>query len=512
MKKFLFILVFGCLNHLNTFCQPGSLDPGFDFDGKTVSDSTVLGTGMALQPDGKIVVIGGLISGSNSKFVTQRLLPNGSIDNSFSLDGIDKFDFDTTTVLDKNFANAVVIQPDGKILVAGFALYPGNTDFAVVRYNSNGTVDNTFGTNGQVTYDLSSGYSDMVNDMALDASGKIILAGNAYQDFAVCRLNIDGSLDTSFGIGGILVTDLFGQYDNIQSVIVLQDGRIAVCGRTIVTSTFDCVVGVYLSNGQPDSSFGGDGLEITAFDSVNWDWANSIVQQPDGKLVICGMVDTLQDFITARYLLNGNLDNTFSVDGYDQMDLGDDSETANDLIIQPDNKIVVGGSTNGDFAMIRYDLNGSLDTSFGTNGIVTTNIFANDVIASLAIQPDLKLLAGGQSGYWGAGPSIPCIGVARYDIGLYIGVAEFSISPEVLLYPNPVTETAVIRYTLLQDEILTVNLQNVHGQMIKTYLTNEHQSLGDHDLPIELPANMESGIYFVTLSTGSGSIVIKIIH
>jgi uncharacterized delta-60 repeat protein len=521
LKRSLFFLIIFTLNFGALFSQPGSLDPGFDANGISAPDSTNYGTGMALQTDGKIVLVGFQINPtptSNYDFVIKRLLTDGTIDTSFSSDGIDTWDLNTSLVTDNNIPYAVKIQPNGKILLAGVSGHPSNYNFAVARYNTDGTHDNSFGSSGKVLYDLTP--SDVANDMTLDINGKILLAGYTYdvstlKNFGLCRLNSGGSLDTTFGAGGIVIMDITGQDDFIQSVIELQDGRIAVCG----SADNNTIVAVYLSNGQLDSNFSGDGITITAFHSVNPDMANSIVQQSDGKLVICGAVDTTgaEDFLVARYLLDGNLDTTFSTDGFDRKDMGGTFEQANDLIIQPDNSIVLGGSIysiglGSDFALTRYNFNGDLDSSFGTNGIGITTTENASSIEDLAIQPDLKLLAGGLSGGIYVGPSMASMAAARYDIGLYIGIEEYSKPGHILLYPNPVAETATIRYSFLKDEILNVNLQNLQGQLVKTYFTNENQSAGDHELNIQLPVDLPSGIYFVTFCTGSGSISVKILH
>ncbi|RCJ35362.1 hypothetical protein A6770_16185 [Nostoc minutum NIES-26] len=311
-------------------------------------------------------------------------------------------------------AKSVVIQADGKIVVAGFA-DNGSTynDFVITRYNSNGTIDSSFGNNGIVITPVGS-ISDYGYSMALQADGKIVVAGyahNGYQaDFAVIRYNTNGSLDTSFGNAGKVITEVGGD-DYGKSVAIQSDGKIVVAGNTQNSSTSDFALTRYNTNGSLDISFGNNGKVITDI-NASYDYGNSVAIQADGKIVVAG-IGANKNFALTRYNTDGTLDYSFGSSGRAIADISNGNDEAYSVAIQSDGKIVVAGTGSNSFALARYNSNGLLDTSFGNSGIVVTPSSGSnvEVINSIALQSDGKIVVTGFS--WNG--STKNFAVARYD-------------------------------------------------------------------------------------------------
>ncbi len=336
----------------------GSLDTSFDIDGKvTTNFGSIIARAQAivLQPDGKIVVAGSTTS-NQSDFALARYNPDGSLDTSFDTDGKVTTDF----LAKDDVAEAVALQSDGKIVVAGFATVPGNIrKFALARYNPNGSLDTSFETDGKVIPAFGSG-NETAHAVAVQTDGKIVAAGIANQDFALVRLNQDGTLDTSFDTDGKVTTDFDSGFDQAYAIALQPDGKIIATGRAIIGSTTDFALARYNSNGSLDTSFDTDGKVTTPFGSSNEN-AQAIALQADGKIVVAGYAALNSfDIALARYNPNGSLDTSFDIDGKVTFDSG--SDFAFGVAVQPDGKIVVAGSLqigfdpvlNSDFRLIRY--------------------------------------------------------------------------------------------------------------------------------------------------------------
>ena len=319
----------------------------------------------------------------------------GSLDLSFGTGGIVTTDFGS----DYDWAYSVAIQTDGKLVVAGTSL----GDFALTRYNTDGTLDLGFGTGGKVTTDLGSS-GERGHSVAIQTDGKIVVAGYSGNgpnwDFALVRYTTNGALDLTFGTGGKVTTPI----GIARSVAIQTDGKIVVAGSSSNGTNWDFAVVRYTTNGSLDLGFGTGGVVTTNIGSGN-DKAYSVVLQTDGKLVVAGFSKngTNDDFALVRYTTNGSLDNTFGTGGIVTTNFGSSSdEMRNSLAIQTDGKLVVAGNSNNsgssDFALVRYTTNGALDLTSGTGGIVTTDFGGfggTDSGNSVAIQTDGKLVVAG---------------------------------------------------------------------------------------------------------------------
>ena len=337
----------------------GSPDTTFGTDGivsSTLSPATTRAD-VAIQADGKIVV-------TDSDYTVTRYNSDGSLDTSFGSGG------SAATTLDY-FASSVLIQADGKIVVSG-------SDFELARYDSNGNLDPSFGVGGKV----STSFDGQGFGLVGQPDGKLIVAGNVFtgghDDFAVARYNIDGSLDTSFGAGGEVSTSFGPTNDEAFSVTLQADGKIVVAGAS--DSSKHLALARYNVDGSLDASFGSGGMLTTTVPNGFGEAAKSVKIQPDGKILVAGysfVVGSKTDFVLVRYNSDGSLDSSFGTGGEVATDLGSRSDAANSIVLLADGKILVVGTTGDgpigsapdqpglDFALARYNSDGSLDTSFG---------------------------------------------------------------------------------------------------------------------------------------------------
>jgi uncharacterized delta-60 repeat protein len=284
----------------------------------------------------------------------------GSLDRAFGVGGTVTTDFAGAG----DVAAAVAVQADGKLVAAGWANTAGpfsfNQDFALARYNSNGTLDTTFGTGGKVTTDFGT-VQDEAFALAVQPDGKLVAAGAAGGpgDFALARYNPDGTLDTSFGTGGKVTTD-FGGFDQVAAVAVQADGKLVAAGTTEGSSAVFALAR-YNPDGTLDTSFGTGGKVTTDFarPGGSFDQANGLVLQ-GSKLVAAGTAGPLPGFVfaLARYRADGTLDPSFGSHGTVTTDFGGGTNEANALALQPDGKPVAAGfastQTGEDFALARY--------------------------------------------------------------------------------------------------------------------------------------------------------------
>jgi uncharacterized delta-60 repeat protein len=384
---------------------PGDLDPTFGNGGIVITrgingnNPNYLSTvgAMAIQPDGKIVVVGeghdGTFNFCAWDFAVVRYNTDGSLDTSFGGTGR----VVTQLSSECSHAYAVAIQPDGKIVVAG----SGWVGPAVIRYNPNGTLDTSFNGTGIVIPP-----SDGANSIAIQADGKIVVAG--FSNFV--RYNPNGSLDTSFNSSGKVILPVGV---GASSVAIQADGKIIATGGTGFNGTSFTLVR-YNADGSLDTSFNGTGTVITSVGNSG-SGPRDLAIQTDGKIVVVG--DSLAaagnwktaDFAIVRYNPDGSLDTSFGGTGKILIPDSDSVDSVRSVAIQPNGKIVVAGDTanigsdstvaSSDFALVRLNPNGSLDTSFvGTGTTITSVGNAWDTACSVAIQPDGRIVVAGDTG------------------------------------------------------------------------------------------------------------------
>jgi uncharacterized delta-60 repeat protein len=384
--------------------SPGALDPAFGTAGK--ASVPAFGgdrSAMALQPDGKIVMVGGTFA----DFVLARFNADGSLDTTFDADGKVTTDM---VAGEQEEALAVAVQADGKIIVAGYtgtAGPGGPANFALARYNADGSLDATFGSAGKVV----SGVQGLGYAVAIQSDGKIVIAGEIplssgadFSDFAVARYNANGTLDSTFSADGKLTTNIGGGTNTARSIALQPDGAILVSGEPVgvFTGSDHTDVVKYDGSGVPDSGFGTGGMLTLGGARVG----EGLAVQGDGKLVMVGSVDVgvapavRSQFAVRRLNANGTPDTAFGTAGAVSTPFTDRGDSAFAVTLQVDGRIIVAGrsssQSNPDFAVARYNRDGTLDTTFANAGKQTVDFFGfNDIAESVAIQADGGVLLGG---------------------------------------------------------------------------------------------------------------------
>jgi uncharacterized delta-60 repeat protein len=307
----------------------------------------------------------------------------------------------------------VAMQSDGKAIVAGRTQSAGGTgnDFFVARFNIDGTLDNTFGVGGVVVTDFGS-MSDGAYAMAIQPDGKIVVAGESTRsgssfDFAVARYTSAGSLDQTFGNGGKLIVDFAGGFDQAKAVALVSGGGIVIAGSASIGGVSQFALLKLDSSGQLDSTFSGSGKVMTAY-SPGSSAAEAVAVLSDGSLVVAGSAidfsDEDRDYAAVKFAADGTLDTTFGDAGWSLVDMGGDAESAQTIILQNSGRIVLAGDScstvagQSDFSMTRLMGDGVMDGSFGTAGRLMTDYHSEMDQAMTAVQQtDGKIVLAGMA-------------------------------------------------------------------------------------------------------------------
>ena len=432
--------------------QFGALDVTFGSQGKQSTSFSPFNDAahdVALQSNGKIVLAGhaGNTQGTEDDFALLRYNTDGNLDTTFGVGGKTTTAFFAAPNDNWDVANAVAIQPDGKIIAAGWTINPQRQRvFALARYNVDGSLDTTFDLDGLVTSRLRSQpeeTDDYISDVTLQADGKIVVTGwsltydsiekRSHYDIATVRYLSNGALDTSFGAAktGIVITPIGQSDDGANGIVIQPDGKIVVAGAScnsldcsVNNGNFDFAFVRYNTDGSLDNSFNDDGKATFATSILIYnDGASRVTLQPDGRIVAAGGrakgdynyrqpvgmqaddSDYYQrgDFALVRINPNGQLDTSFGQMGWVKTPIGLDASGAADIAYRPNGQLVVVGAAeyntvNTSFAMAMYNSNGSLDTSFGQagSGIVTTAFNANPSAANgVVVQPNGDIVVVG---------------------------------------------------------------------------------------------------------------------
>lgn len=454
----------------------GFIDSSFGLNG--FLNITFRPTGIALQQDGKI-----LLTGEAQGFLVARFNIDGSVDNSFN-NGIglvitpfyyslysDRGDY--FGEVPNGNATAVVVQNDGKIVVGGSAnLQEEYAQFAVIRYNTDGSIDSSFDNDGRHTTRLNNAFDerDVGEALAIQNDGKIILAGRANNNFAVARYNTDGSLDNTFNGTGTLVTTI--QNYAGADITLQSNGKIILGGSTIN----DFVVLRLNIDGSFDNSFSGDGVQTTDIHSSD-DEASSLILQSDGKIVLTGtefFITNARNFqliASVRYNTDGSLDNSFDHDGKLEGvgKLGNTSFISSTL--QTDGKLVVSGTTwngkNYDIVVARYNSDGSPDNTFSSDGVLVLDMGSQEYASNVIIQKDGKILLSGTRGFDNSQVVIMRFNsngtadntIFQYQFGAAADMALQSDGKILLSFHTSERKYKIVRY-------------NVNGQVDNTFGTN----------------------------------------
>ncbi|HBG70582.1 MAG: hypothetical protein A2W93_02330 [Bacteroidetes bacterium GWF2_43_63] len=503
MKRII-ISIFSLTYALMVFAQPGTPDASFGNNGIVITEVTTgfnSGNAVAIQADGKIVVVGesGMPGDYDMSFA--RYNYNGDLDNTFANSGILSFGVADVS----NYASDVVIQPDGKIVAAGRTFNGSSCNIAVVRLNSDGSPDVSFASNGILLLDL--GASEVIESVALQSDGKILVGGymgTSSDDFTLMRINTNGAPDSTFGTNGVVTTQ-FGSKDSfIEELAVQSDGKIVAVGMTFdANSDYIFAAARYNDDGSPDASFGTTG-KATYNVGDGHDFALAVCIQPDGKILLGGHSwitnsPVLQyDMAIVRINADGTLDNTFGTAGIATARIIDAENYAYGMVLQPDGKICLAGYTlenysEANIALVRFNADGSKDNSFATAGVVTTNINAEDYASCVALQQDGKIVVAGYTDETYTSKFV----VTRYN-GDFTSIYEDN-GLLFTLCPNPATDFVTIE----TNESVRIDVSDISGKIVLSAASEGHMDIDVSDF--------SKGLYIVKVQSENNCSISKLL-
>ena len=472
--------VFASIYTTFSFSQAGALDSSFNTDG-TINKPAGAANAIAVQPDGKIIAAGYSAAG----FTLVRYNKAGNIDKSFGVNGI------AVAFSGGANINSIVVKPSGKIIAAG----ADNNNFAIAKFNADGTLDCSFGNAGEVSTNFL-GANDAAYSVCLAPDNKIIAAGTVFDccgsdesRFALARYNPDGSLDSSFNYDGKVAKHVSAaRFDYAGYAILQTDGKIIEIGYTYPTAhQADFTLVRLTTEGDIDSSFGTNGYTFTDLNN-GYNIPVAAVVQSDDKIVVVGytFLETVYKVVLARYYKNGQLDSTFGTNGSVITDFNTDFAIARGITLQPDDKILIAVTLGGtdQFAVARFKENGAIDNSFGNGGYSAINLGS---AYAVALQANGKIVA--------AGTANGNFAVARFlndaqDESVIADntslLSADNLTSKIKLFPNPVKD--VLHITGIKSQA-TISILNAAGKLVKQSTANQTSEINIKQLP--------SGIYYL---------------
>lgn len=437
MKRLVLSVILSCAFYSAATAQSSFLDTTFAHTGIALArpDTTRGSTlcAVAVLSDGKILVSGEV----NNRIIALRYTATGHIDSSFGTNGLFEAGFSSV-------CSGLVVQPDGKAILVGTTAYatgPTGADFLTIRLQNNGQPDSSYGINGIAIIDFAAD-EDHAYAIALQPDGKIVVSGDATDSVALARILPNGAVDSSFGING-RVTTFTGRFSGrSKAVRIAPDGRIIIGGYAYLDRVGLSFIAIrYLTDGSVDTTFNHTGLVMcNAGNTYNYGKAMQVM--PDGKVVLAG-TGTFSvggsNFVLARYNIDGSFDTTFGQGGIVTLDYDGDEEDALALALLPNGKLAIAGyATIGseiEMETVRLNNDGSIDSAFGLNGKITTDVHGEiDIARAIAVQPDGKIVLAGHSS---TGPYND-LAVVRYidfkDVSVALSVADAS---DLAVFPNP---------------------------------------------------------------------------
>lgn len=484
------------------FAQFPVRDTSFNFDGHV---NTPMGINndyanqVLIQSDGKIVAAG--YQTDNPTFGPQRIalaryLQTGYIDSTFGVNGKSIISFSS-----QDWCNTALILPDDKIIIAG----QNSSGMYVARLNSNGTIDSTFGINGINTLSAGAGLGSGINHICLLPDGSLIAAGSSQLtgsnnfELKIVKYTSTGQIDNSFGTNGVVMPGFNYITVSPGKVIVKNDGKIVVAGKVSYDqfgiTISECFLSQLNPDGSIDSSFANNGLGVYGPGKGFQDMVlfnNKIIAIANVGTNVQG---TSGDIGVYRYNVDGSIDSTFGVNGSTSVFVDSYAEYGNALVVQPDGGILVGGSffnfgggTGTDCLILRFLYDGTIDTSFGTNGIFKTGVSSGtDAISDMVLTLDNNLMVCGYGHYFNNFDFI--VGKIKLDISLTVDLKAPVIN-NIPLYPNPAQDIINI---VSGNDNNSCEFLNMQGQLVKTVILNK----GLQQINIE---DLTSGIYLMRIN------------
>jgi uncharacterized delta-60 repeat protein len=512
--------------------------------------------------------------------MTAAIAQEGRLDNTFGQSGT-VIASDYTPERDAK-GGCVAVQANGKIIVAG--TYYGTTysgHAILTRYNTNGTIDNSFGVNG--TY-IAFFYSENINKIFVQPDGKILIVGSDYSStndgiLFIKRLLPSGSVDNSFGINGVVKRSFAYKSLAIGASFLQNDGSIILAGNTWIPSTgkYGYVALKYTSSGLLDSSFGVNGLFEQNTEKINYtitnmrintngkillsayvrqgsidNWSagivilldsngtldryiafldnnlrirfSSIAIQLDNKIILGGYIEDdsngYKKMLITRYNADGNIDNSFGINGVFDSNISSANSFVTSINLLPNGKILVGGygyndnSNSNDFAILRLNSNGRIDNTFGTNGFTMTNFAStnNDQMNDIALQPDGKIITVGTTYSIVNINTYRNIALARYTSNPITATKDVELFSKVKeIYPNPIEDNFSLKFDIEEAHSINIDLYDLSGKLVSTFLKDKYFGIGEHNLNLNLPTHLSSGNFLLIISDKERVSTLKLI-
>ena len=509
MKRILLIILVG-LSSLQIIAQDGSFDETFGTDGRILhsfSEYDTYARHMITLSGGNFLITGFTSnhssSADNSGYISKHL-PNGELDMTYGTDGVILFPYGNNG---GSGMGGMTRLFDGKILLSGRI----NATSVIIRLNRDGTFDTTFGDNGIV-------YPIWPGALGVQSDGRIISFSGFYDGFnllySCSRYYPDGSLDTSFGDNGTIITDITQyRFDYSTAMVIQPDNKIVVVGRSYDSVYGYAVVSRFNSNGTRDTEFGTNGVQITPIgESPGHGFYNDVAIK-DGKIIAVGGREYSggtggfggEQSAIVKYNYDGTLDSTFGIDGQVLLDpIFNANDRINATLIQPEGEILVAGISSFPFPetktyinISRLDTDGNLDPGFGNNGVFLTDAFGSSTNGAyeMAFQHDGKILVAGTS----KAEFFNAL-IFRLNNDIIFGT-EDSSKPELFIFPNPVINLLKIRAV---DIINSVSISDVLGQEVSRLNVEALETTVDM-------SRFTAGVYFVKVSFGNKNLIKKLI-
>ena len=517
--RFIFLFIFFAPN---LTAQPFEKDASFGENGEMVFSK---GRGMLVTADDKIV----LIEQEENDIRLERMHKDGAYDLTFGTEGRTVVNFEEQLYISK-----LISQSDEKILLFGRQEDSLNQlQVVVIRLEKNGLVDTSFGDGGVIISDFVD-FNIRINNIAVQEDGKLIVVGENYfppvlgtvrtSDCLMLRFNTNGSLDETFGNKGIVLMDFNNREGDFSEVSVLKDGKIIAAGDfENQLREQDIGLAKFTSEGKLDTTFG-DGGKVALNINLADDFLGYMTILENDEILIGGSANNRvkEDILLVQMRSNGQLDTTFGEGGITLTDLSgfsspalQSSERPTSFLRRPNGQILIFGNTHTrkdiiDYKafFVQYTAGGHIDQDFGNEGQLIIEDFNSLTLYGLGNQSSGKIIATGRRI-----PDSESINfITRYLPDLTVGTIDFTnVFNNAIIYPNPIQEKATLKYTLETTETLTIQLTDLNGRIIKTYVQNQYQKAGEYQQVINLPNNLTKGFYLVKLSTGNGQFVVKVV-
>lgn len=508
----------------------GTLDANFDGDGISVFNGSGQNSANSICIDpssNKIVVAGYHSNNIQDRFNFIRLNPDGSPDLSF--DGNGQLWIDVNPNGDDRCVSVKVL-PDGTILGIGYENDiqndPNTWNIVLVKLLVDGSLDPDFGNSGIVVTDFSGGF-ERAYDFDVTSTGKIIVVGQISEagqsDFLIVQYNSNGSIDNTFSFDGKVSIDFSGSTDCATAVEIQNDGKIVIGGYTYVSSCNWFAVARLNPDGSLDNSFSTDGKYSNWVRMANDEhYIQDLEILDDGSIILGGNVNVVgggtRDWALLKLLSDGSLDNSFGVTGRMVTDMGTSDDRLTGLTHEGYGKIIATGSkrigTNSDLVLARYTEAGLLDQSFTSDGIVVTDggagigIYGEGIVFHSVDQEIYVAVCGATNQINGTDYNMM---VARYHTGLNVGLVENSLNPVFQgIQPNPVQSSATVMYSLRESDALTLSLFDQQGHLLATYLNAKELPAGEHTQTITMPEGLAAGNYLLVMSSPKGKMSIQV--